>query len=115
MRLGPFLFVAHMILFCEYIILFKFMRGKSVDICEFFFKSTLQLDILIITHNIFLTPSYCLLIGTNYFQDPFPDWIVYSWSIIFICIMLITVVLIRRDMKKKFCPTDENQIKDKVE
>lgn len=28
MRLGPFLFISHMVLFFEYFLLFKFMRGK---------------------------------------------------------------------------------------
>lgn len=73
MRLGPFLFVSHMILFCEYLILFKFIRG------------------------------------TDYFKEPFPNWIIISWSLIFAFIIGVTIVLVRRDLKRKLCPSEEEK------
>lgn len=75
MRLGPFLFVSHLVIFVEYSILFKFTRG------------------------------------TNYFTEPFPDWIVYSWVAIFAFIIIVTAILLRRDIKRNFCPPEEEKEK----
>jgi len=57
MRVGPFLFVGHLILFLEGMILYKFSRG------------------------------------TENFSEPFPTWIVWSWTAIILGIVVITVVL----------------------
>jgi len=65
MRVGPFLFVGHLILFLEGIILYKFSRG------------------------------------TASFSEPFPEWIVWSWTAILAGIIVITVVLFVTRTKAK--------------
>jgi hypothetical protein len=54
-----------------------------------------------------------IFLCTDYFTEPFPPWIIYTWILIFIFIVVVTAILLRRDMKRKFCPPEEE--KEKLE
>jgi len=92
LRVGPFLFVGHIILFVEFSMLFKFSRGNF----SLFFTFV----------NIFL--------GTNYFTEPFPTYVIWSWTVIILALVGITLVLFYRDVKRKFSKTEE-ELKEKKE
>jgi len=52
----------------------------------------------------------------DYFTSPFPTWIVVTWTIIGVVLLTILSVLLYRDMKKKFFPSEADLIeKDKPE
>jgi len=78
MRVGPFLFVGHMILFVEFSILVKFSWG------------------------------------TDYFSEPFPRYVVWSWAIICLVLVTITLVLFYRDVKNKLKERNGNGVTHKV-
>jgi len=76
MRVGPFLFIGHLIIAMESLILYKFSRG------------------------------------TKDFSEPFPTWVKYSWAVIIIGIIAITIVLFVKRTTHKI--TDEIE-KRKIE
>ncbi len=85
MRVGPFLFIGHVIIAMEGLIFIKFSQGRTI-IC-----------------NVVIT----ILLGSGSFKEPFPAWIVYSWAFILIGIIAITIVL--------FVKRTTQKITDKIE
>jgi len=47
------------------------------------------------------------------FTEPFPTWIIISWALIGTALLTIYSVLLYRDIKKKFFPTEADLIENK--
>ena len=90
MRVGPFLFIGHLIIAMESLILYKFSRGKYTII----------------------NGDFNAYKGTKDFSEPFPTWVKYSWAVIIIGIIAITIVLFVKRTTHKI--TDEIE-KRKIE